>query len=228
MMCFILNSSASPMLSLERVQGALQLATKLPFFHLDALYTYILSQADNQEALKDILHTQLSNEKIMPSLMEILVVYNQKYTQAMVLSCLANVTPIVGYKDGKLLFHHALFFDYLLDQSRSRDYFVDLAAFFYNVLPMVWKAMMWSLTERVVLMCKLWTSHTCSINLVLSNLFIGLTYLLGGVGQLDKLPPGFMEMLSEPCGYICHGIRPLDTSIFKTMFDLVCRNVWLS
>ncbi|KAF5309482.1 hypothetical protein D9619_012432 [Psilocybe cf. subviscida] len=57
-MRFISHSSASPTISLARVRGAAQIPanSKSPFSHLDAIYTYILSQVDNQEALKDILH----------------------------------------------------------------------------------------------------------------------------------------------------------------------------
>ncbi|KAF5322335.1 hypothetical protein D9619_000238 [Psilocybe cf. subviscida] len=150
---FILNSSASPMLSLERAQGVAQIATKSPFSHLDALYTHILSQADDQEALKDILHAQLLIQVlrkrflcetpctkkhpfrrpcITPSnkhveLVEILQSRNPRYTALVVSSCLADLTSIAQY-DGELLFYHASFSDYLLDRSRSGDYFINFDA----------------------------------------------------------------------------------------------------
>ncbi|KAF5324163.1 hypothetical protein D9619_011114 [Psilocybe cf. subviscida] len=55
-MRFLSDSSASPVLSLERVKGVAQIATKSPFSQLDTIYTYILSQVDDQPALKNILH----------------------------------------------------------------------------------------------------------------------------------------------------------------------------
>ncbi|KAF5309558.1 hypothetical protein D9619_012464 [Psilocybe cf. subviscida] len=48
-MRFVLNSSASPKLNLKRVQGAATISTESPFAELDALYRYILSQAEDQE-----------------------------------------------------------------------------------------------------------------------------------------------------------------------------------
>ncbi|KAF5324206.1 hypothetical protein D9619_011150 [Psilocybe cf. subviscida] len=142
-MRFISDSAASPMLSLERVKGAARFATKSPFSHLDAIYSYILSQADDQETLKDILHTQLLIRHLEeaqpwnrpPRLIMLLAVHNVEYTKEMILSCLADLTPLAWYKGGELLFHHASFPDYLLDQSRSREYFVDFAAFSHNILP---------------------------------------------------------------------------------------------
>lgn len=149
-MRFISDSSASPAVSLERVQGAARLATKSPFSHLDAIYTYILSQADDQDALKDILCTQVLSSQVQKAepdynqipLTDLLKSFNGRYTVPMVLSCLADLTSIAWYRFGhhELLFYHASFTDYLLDQSRSRDYFVDIAGFSYKILPVIWKA----------------------------------------------------------------------------------------
>lgn len=156
-MRYIMDSSASPSLSLERVQGAAGHATKSPFAQLDAIYSYILSRVDDQEALKDILHAYLliREQKIIkikriplkllstPSvrLIELLGLYDRKYTDAMIFSCLTDLTPIAWYSSAQqeLLFHHASFADYLLDKSRSREYFVNVATFNYRILPTVWR-----------------------------------------------------------------------------------------
>jgi DnaJ-domain-containing protein 1 len=148
-MRFISDSAASPKLSLERVQGAARRATKSPFAQLDAIYLYILSQADDQELVKDILRAQLLITKIWQGrpvnkppkriFMMLLERCNSEYTEDVVLSCLAELTPIVKYKDEILLFHHASFSDYLLDQSRSEEYFVDFAAISFKILPIIWK-----------------------------------------------------------------------------------------
>ncbi|KAF5312522.1 hypothetical protein D9619_003563 [Psilocybe cf. subviscida] len=58
-MRFLSNSSASPMLSLERVKGIVRVTKNPPISQLDAIYSYILSQADDQEAVKDFLAAKL-------------------------------------------------------------------------------------------------------------------------------------------------------------------------
>jgi hypothetical protein len=155
-MRFIYGSSASPMLSLQRVQGAAQLSNKSPFCYLDAIYAYILSQAEDQETLKDILHAQLLIRDALSGkqpgqfsflqnvpLLQVLRLCNPRYTPAMVHSCLADLTSIALYTDGHaLVFHHASFPDYLLQQSRSRDYFVDIDAFNFKILQAVWKGIL--------------------------------------------------------------------------------------
>lgn len=150
-MRFILESSANPILSLARVQGAAPISTKSPFAYVDAIYTYIVSRVDEQEALKDILHAHLlmqtfkqSSSYINNDFVDILRVYDRKYTVAMVSSCLADLTPIIKYDVGStcsLLFHHASFPDYLLDKSRSRDYYVDLEEFNFKIQPWLWKSL---------------------------------------------------------------------------------------
>lgn len=154
-MRFITESSTSPILSLARVHGAAPLSIKSPFASLDAVYTYILSQVDDQEALKDILHAQLliQHYKQKPSYLEedfveLLNIYDPKYNYRTAQSCLADLTPIAKYAEvnvgryaiaRRLLFHHASFPDYLLDKSRSGDYYVDLDAFNFKIMPAVWK-----------------------------------------------------------------------------------------
>ncbi|KAF5309575.1 hypothetical protein D9619_012424 [Psilocybe cf. subviscida] len=146
-MRFISHSSASPMLSLARVQGAAQISTRSPFSQLDAIYTYILSQVDDQDVLMDVLHAELLIQEydvlaIEGMLVQLLEAYNHKYTKAMVQSCLAHLTPIAEYSDNRrLFFRHASFPDFLLDQSRSREYFVDLDAFNFKIQPAVWKGL---------------------------------------------------------------------------------------
>ncbi|KAF5324340.1 hypothetical protein D9619_011193 [Psilocybe cf. subviscida] len=209
-MRFISDSAASPMISLKRVQGAARLATKSPFSHLDAIYSYILSQADDQEALKDILHAQLlitrsENSSTVPPvqtgvpLIELLELYNQRYTNPMVLSCLADLTPIAWYasQSGGLLFHHASFSDYLLDQSRSRDYFVDEAVFTYKLLPVVW---------------------THVENRIKSPAWQKLG--LDAIRQLEKAPPGFMKELASSDFWCSPHIPQSQISVLQAIHNL--------
>ncbi|KAF5309496.1 hypothetical protein D9619_012426 [Psilocybe cf. subviscida] len=194
-MRFILDSLASPMLSLAWVQGAAQISTKSPFAYLDAIYTYILSQADDQGAVRDILHAQLLIQDAAQSsygraihapeaeVVPLLRGYNPKYTNAMIHSCLADLTPIAQYvaeqnewlqAQYKLRFHHASFVDYLLDQSRSKDYFVDFDAFSFNIQPVVWNGLE-SSQKRPGL---------------------GLdTIAYSGLFRLHQLPPAFLHIL---------------------------------
>ncbi|KAF5324407.1 hypothetical protein D9619_011189 [Psilocybe cf. subviscida] len=213
-MRFMSDSSASPMLSLERVQGAARLATKSPFSHLDAIYSYILSQADDQEALKDVLHAQLLVNKMVElkldlymmdvdskisapeiPLMQLLGLFNQRYTKQLVLSCLADLTPIARYEfeSHKLLFYHASFSDYLLNRMWSSEYFVDIAAFAFKILPVVW-----SLMESKA-HCRIW-----------------LEFGLVGLSLLQKSPPGFMNMLASS-----KNVWPDIPLMYSSVFELV-------
>ncbi|KAF5309460.1 hypothetical protein D9619_012450 [Psilocybe cf. subviscida] len=187
-MRFIFDSSASPMLSLARVQGAAQISgnSKSPFYYLDRIYTYILSQVEDQEALKDILHAQLLIvDYLEPSfrvfsqdvkLVDILQPYNPKYTEGIFQSCLADLSSIAHYAHNhELLFYHASFPDYLLDQSRSGGYFVDIDAFNFKIQPLVWKA------------CSQPKQRTHS----------GLQYIaLEGLLRLRQPPSGFLNTLT--------------------------------
>ncbi|KAF5324134.1 hypothetical protein D9619_011141 [Psilocybe cf. subviscida] len=238
-MRFILDSSASPAVSLERVQGVARLATISPFSHLDSIYFYILSQADDQEALNDILHAQLlitrsetrSQQKrggeeadnadhtpeepavclgyrrsVHTPLMELLTLVNPRYTKAMIDSCLADLTPIARHDafTDTLLFYHASFSDYLLDQSRSRDYFVDTAMFAYEILPAVWNHM-----------GKETRAYTED-----ANIRLWLHFCLAGLRQLQKLPPGLLNIAALSSVLYSHYLPLEEISIFQTIYHL--------
>lgn len=148
-MRFILHSSASPNLSLQRVQGVAQNANSSPFSQLDAIYTYILCQANDQQALKDFLHTHFLIQIMLPfendffpdnpdwslKFQHTLSNYNQRYTNSVLHSCTADVASIARLKNDKLVFYHASLQDYFNDQSRSGEYFVDVDAFNVKILP---------------------------------------------------------------------------------------------
>ncbi|KAF5324310.1 hypothetical protein D9619_011293 [Psilocybe cf. subviscida] len=184
-MRFISDSAASPKLSLERVQGAARRATKSPFAQLDAIYSYILSRADDQELLKNILRAKLTitalaearrpDESPKITLMMLLELYNSEYTEDVVLSCLAELTPIARYADNELQFHHASFPDYLLDQLRPGEYFVVFATFSYTFLPVLWE-----LLKNESFYRKTW-----------------LEFGLCGIHVLKKLPPRLIKTLAS-------------------------------
>lgn len=58
-MRFIAHLSSSPILSLQKVQGIVSPAINSPFAHLDAVYTYMPEQVDDQEAVNAILASKL-------------------------------------------------------------------------------------------------------------------------------------------------------------------------
>ncbi|KAF5329488.1 hypothetical protein D9619_009505 [Psilocybe cf. subviscida] len=150
-MRYISNSSASPRLSLERVHCLAQVSTSSPFSQLDAVYTYILSQADDQEALKDIIHcdmlikamlrwrTNVDFQDRAPTLERIVGMLNPRCSADVLRSCLADLTSIAAFESGYLSFHHASLRDYFLDQTRSGSYFVDLDAFSVEAFPEIWE-----------------------------------------------------------------------------------------
>lgn len=151
-MRLISDPSDIPQLSLAWVQGAATAATKSPFSRIDANYMHILSRVEDQQALKDILHAHFlikklqALDKLLPEgipapslrLTELLELYNRNYTQGMVLACLDELTPILQH-DYELRFYHTSFTEFLQDQSRSGEYFVDAVAFNSKIPPVIWK-----------------------------------------------------------------------------------------
>ncbi|KAF5318691.1 hypothetical protein D9619_010658 [Psilocybe cf. subviscida] len=152
-MRFISHSPESPAFNLGKVQGVTPIGGQSPFSQLDAIYSHILSQANDQPALKDILDAHFliqesyryaaSFRDLEPyaTLQQILSIYKSSYTVDAVHSSVSYLTAIAQYTpQGQLVFHHASFPDYVLNQSRSGKYFVDIDAFDRKALPAIWKA----------------------------------------------------------------------------------------
>ncbi|KAF5329695.1 hypothetical protein D9619_009225 [Psilocybe cf. subviscida] len=143
-MRYIANSSASPKLSLERVRGIVPAAKNSPFAHLDAIYTYIFSQMDDQEAVMDLLSMKLLFETVgnvhyNASLMNVLLAYNSRYTPDLLYSCVSDLTAIMQFNMNQLVFFHASLPDFLIDKFRSGEYYIDLDTFGAKILPAIWK-----------------------------------------------------------------------------------------
>lgn len=150
-MHFISTSPASPQLSLDRVHSVAPISTRSPFSQLDAVYTYILSQADDQEALKDIIHTDLLIKATLrwrtnvdfydrsPTLDRAIAMHKPTLSADVLHSCLSYLMPIARFEHGQLCFYHAWLTDYFLDESRSGPYFVDIDAFSASVFPAIWE-----------------------------------------------------------------------------------------
>ncbi|KAF5329561.1 hypothetical protein D9619_009230 [Psilocybe cf. subviscida] len=142
-MRYLANPYTSPKLSLQRVQGIAPIATNSPFAHLDAVYKYILSQADDREAVMDLLSAKLLSDSIkddhyMPSLKTMLRSYDSRYSPELLDSCVSDLTSILKLDTNNLFFFHASFPDFLRDKSRAGVYYIDLTAFSAKMLPPIW------------------------------------------------------------------------------------------
>jgi hypothetical protein len=148
------NPSTVPALSLERVHGIAPPAKNSPFAHLDAMYIYILSVVDDHEATQDILaarefherHFNYAEKYTTATIKKFLRYYNPRYTEMFFESCLSELTAIIQHRDNKLVFYHASVSDFLLDQSRSNKFYVDLDAFCAKVFPTMWRRCVGSLS----------------------------------------------------------------------------------
>lgn len=159
-MRFLAQSSAVPSLSLDKVRGIAPCAKNSPFAHLDAFYTYILRQGEDEEAIRDILSFTLLDEEItlqqqhrtresdppswmngaeyLPPISLFLRLYDARYTESLFMSCISDISSIVQLHKGQLVFYHASLSDHLLDQSRSGFFHVDPENFAAKAMPRIW------------------------------------------------------------------------------------------
>ncbi|KAF5329428.1 hypothetical protein D9619_009499 [Psilocybe cf. subviscida] len=129
-MRFIAHSPASPVLSLQKVRGIVPPAKNSPFAHLDAVYTYILEQSDDADAVMSILASTLAARDPDVARIKIcLKAYHPRYSEELVDSSVAELSPISQIHEGRLRFFHASFADFLQDKSRAGRFHIDLEAF---------------------------------------------------------------------------------------------------
>jgi hypothetical protein len=128
-MRYLMYSSQSPALGLAKVHGIVPATKKSPFAQLDAIYTSILSEVDDQEAVKDLLSATLLDQRLgslvtefnmnfaalilLPSLTNMtyhalttgisiqrsLRHYNQRYTTEVLRSCFSDLSALVRVVD---------------------------------------------------------------------------------------------------------------------------------
>lgn len=153
-MRYIGHASTVPSLSLERVKGLIPPANNSPFTHLDSIYSFILSQVDDLEAMRTILSMQIlliesdCNLPSIVSVFDILHDYDHCYTKAVIKSCISELAALVQLaKYNHLEFYHASMTDFLLDQSRSGIYWIDINAFRVKALMAFWTKCMSCLYE---------------------------------------------------------------------------------
>ncbi|KAF9470779.1 hypothetical protein BDN70DRAFT_998831 [Pholiota conissans] len=101
-----------------------------PFAHLDALYQYIFSKVKRLDIVKSILAMMLTRwENSYPTkIKEIEALFSlQAGDLESLLANLSAVVHCVPYTTTEVKFLHASLGDFLLDQSRSGEYYIDLA-----------------------------------------------------------------------------------------------------
>ena len=135
----------------ERLRDILGIyPTKLeedPFAELDALYRALMSSVKDISAAREILgikSIRLSPQFWMPKLMKRYFDFEAHFRSLDGDIVLAPLAPVLKYEDGRITFYHLSFAEFLLDSTRSREYFVQpmhwqkwivsrLVPFFYDL-----------------------------------------------------------------------------------------------
>ncbi|KAF5314356.1 hypothetical protein D9619_011738 [Psilocybe cf. subviscida] len=100
----------------------------LPFSELDALYTHILSSVNDIERVLDVIGFRIIF--LNPSVDSIERILRLDTGEVAILLC--DLGSLIGFTNGnpellpQLQIHHASLVDYLLDSTRSKEYFVDV------------------------------------------------------------------------------------------------------
>ncbi|KAF5329395.1 hypothetical protein D9619_009234 [Psilocybe cf. subviscida] len=135
-MRYISTSSISPVHSLEIVRGLRPAKKNSPFSQIDAIYSYILSRAEDLNAVKDILAAEILRENLLKDTTLLDIVHPLGHTLDDIPSYLSDLLAIVYYKPAKQVvrFYHASFVDFLLDFSRSGQYHIDIGVYSSRVV----------------------------------------------------------------------------------------------
>ncbi|KAF5328876.1 hypothetical protein D9619_011453 [Psilocybe cf. subviscida] len=129
-MRFLENSPESPHITLKIVQGIEPAETYSPFAQLDAMYSYVFSQAKNSAAVKKIFAFYfISTNHSKDIFGDILAAVCDIATVESLMSPLASIVRLHrNSKSAKLVFYHASLGDFLQDELRSGIHFVDVHA----------------------------------------------------------------------------------------------------
>lgn len=141
-MQYIENSPASPTLSLAWIQGAQLVESHSPLAGLDSKYAFVFSRATNVDFTNHILaahflsHRSRQGSQHRLYFVDTLKLYNSRYTCDTIESYISDLTsiikPVRRPEPGEpllLSFYHESLGDYLLDESRSGIYYVDVDGF---------------------------------------------------------------------------------------------------
>lgn len=147
-MRFIQNSTASPAHSLDRVRYLRTVNGNSPFLDLDAIYRYILSTAHDIETVKDILASRILEDRMNREVLDFATIYKRLGHNDSPEIYLSDLLAIVRYDrtTSTLLAYHASFEDFLADQTRSREFHIDVGEYATRLLLVFFNAKMesWS------------------------------------------------------------------------------------
>lgn len=136
-MRFLENSPESPDITLEIVQGVQPFENHSPFAQIDAMYSYIFSQARHPVAVKKVFAMHFISTSYDTNILGLEKVLfadllSTMHAVATVESLISALTSIVrlerNNRSAELFFYHASLGDFLLDKSRSGVHFVDMHA----------------------------------------------------------------------------------------------------
>ncbi len=117
---FISFPRLHPVQQLEIVQGIRPTGHLTPFAQLDALYQHIFSQVHDVPHATEILAVAILGFPITIHICKILDITNYDIEVA-----LADLTSVLSYDTDIITFLHASLPDFLLDKSRSQQYYID-------------------------------------------------------------------------------------------------------
>lgn len=118
-MRYISHPYTVPSLGLERVIGIVKVVGNSPFTNIDNIYTFILKQTSDSDAIRDILSMTLLRKPMFSFIINssnILPWHNSRYNTALISSCASELSAILQLKkDGNFEFYHASLADFLQD-----------------------------------------------------------------------------------------------------------------
>ena len=118
---FVSSPHRHPALQLEIVRGLRPAGNLTPFAQLDALYRHIFSQVDDIDRTSFILAWAIFGvDGLYPKVQSF---FGMHLDSVRVL--LAELASVVAYEDGRVHFLHLSLPDFLLDQARSQEYYLD-------------------------------------------------------------------------------------------------------
>jgi hypothetical protein len=141
-MKFIESHHHRPSDRLKIILGVSKSGNDAPFAELDAVYHHVLSNVSphNREKVIEVLTflilkptfrkwtltNDLGFSHYLPRTIEKILRYQEGdlYIYLLYMQSIVHVPEVSAFED--LRFHHASFSDFLLDQSRSREYFIDI------------------------------------------------------------------------------------------------------
>lgn len=127
-MKFIDDPRRSPVDRLNIILGLSNAGKETPFEALDSLYRYILSAVDDLPKVLEVLTVlMLDSNSLVPLPVEVVeMLLGFEIQRALIDVHALLFIPHPNERLSGIGIHHASLFDFLMDQSRSRDYFIDV------------------------------------------------------------------------------------------------------